>query len=257
MSLVRYEIAAMIAISESWVNPEKDRALLESHRLTAGLVPILAREHNALLRTRMSRLEMDDKQKELAEKAAVLDTAHDEAYRTLHGMLTSLAMMSGDERRARLDEIRETLMPEGIRDPQLTFLAESGTVEMATSMLSREMEALMRGIEVDGRSLMQLFNEWVDAGSKLGNVERQRTQLAEMKGGEGWLTGRDIQNGRYRWMRAVNALLALLELDSDISEQTKTRILQPLRDAEKAYSHLHHGADDSDARPEGSIFAAG
>ena len=188
--------------------------------------------------------------------AAILDTTHDEAYRTLYGMLTSLALMSGDERRAKLDDIREALMPEGTHDPQLTYLAESGTVEVATSMLSREMEALMRGIDVDGRSLMQLFNEWVDAGRKLGNVERQRTQLAELRGNKR-VAGRDIQNSRYQWIRAVNALIALLDVDSDISEETKAQILQPLRSAEKEHTRPHGDPGQSHPRTNSSIFAAG
>lgn len=252
MSLVRLEIPTMIAISESWVNPEKDRLLLESKALTAGLVPILAREHNELLRARVTGSDMEGTLKALSEKALEFDGRHDEAYRSLHGMLTALAMMSDTGRREKLNEIRELLMPEGNSGTQRSYLAESGSVEQAASLLTPEMETLMNDIEVDGRSLMQLFSEWVDAGRKLGDVERERTQLAELKESEKRMTGRDVQKIRYRWIRAVNALSSLLELESDIPEEMKTKILQPLRNAEEKRDKQRGRSDKPDAGELGS-----
>jgi hypothetical protein len=147
-------------------------------------------------------------------------------------ILTGWAAASSDETRRRvIENIRDTLLPDGLSGTLRTYLAEAGNVEMAATRITPEMESTLKGIVVDGRSLFQLFNEWVEVGRKLGDVERERARLAE-KQTVGGVTAADVQRARFKWIRSVNALCAVLELESGFPEEDRVRILQPLRTAE-------------------------
>jgi len=226
-----FDVPTMIAISDPWVDERKDKPVLLSVPLIAGLVPILEEAHNPLLRLQLKPSEADAAMRSLTEQALALDGEQDDRYRSLHSILTGWAAVSSEARRAILERLRDTLLPEGLGGTQRTYLAESGNVELAVSKMTPEMETTLKEIVVDGTTAFQLFNEWVELGRKLGDVERERARIAQTQSGTG-VTAKDIQNARYRWIRAVNALSTLLELESDIPEDIRIRILQPLRAAE-------------------------
>ncbi len=114
---------------------------------------------------------------------------------------------------------------------QDSYLSESGAVELAVSRLTPEIEAVLAGNAVEGKSLRSYFDEWVALGRELGDIERRRVRIAERDEDEE-VTQQDVLNARHQWIRTVNALKCLLELESDIPEETRIRILQPLRNAE-------------------------
>ncbi len=235
MSYKVFDVPTMVAVSAPWADDGKDKPLLESVPLTAGLVPILVTAHNQLLRIQVSPAAKETLMKTLIERALALDTAHDEKYRALYSILTGWAAVSGKERKAELETVRDTLFPDGLAGTQRTYLAESGSVELSVTKVTPEIESLLDSIVVDGKSMLDLFHEWSWVGRQLGDVERQRTRLAETDS-EDAVTLKDIQNARYKWIRAVNALTALLDLDSDISKETKIRLLQPLFAAEAKFA---------------------
>ena len=88
---------------------------------------------------------------------------------------------------------------------------------------------------MDDRNVFQMFNEWVEAGRQLGDVERERVRLAESQSDD-QVTAQDMQQARYRWIRVVNALTTLLDLESDFPEEDRIRILQPLLTAEEKFA---------------------
>jgi hypothetical protein len=236
----------MIAISDPWVDDRRDKALLVSMPLTAGLVPILVSAHSGLLQIRLVASEDEAIARVLAEQALTLDSEHDERYRSLYAIVTGWAAVSSSEaRRNMLEKLRDTLFPEGLAGTQRSYLAEAGNVELAVSKLTPEIEETLNSIIVDGRSVFQIFNEWVEVGRKLGEVERERARLS-VKKSDDVFTAKDVLNARFFWIRAVNALSAVLDLESEVTNETRVRILQPLRSAEAKFARKRTAASSAE-----------
>lgn len=246
MGFKAFDVPTMIAVSGPWVDENKDMPLLLSQPLTVGLVPILAATHNGLLQVRVTPSESDAVMRMLSEQAFSLDSDHDERYRVLHTILTGWAAASSDESRRRaLENIRDTLLPDGLSGTLRTYLSEAGNVELAVTRMTPEMANTLKGIVVEGRSLFQLFNEWTEVGRKLGDVERARARTAD-RPTAGGVTAADVQQARYKWIRAVNALCALLALGSGFPEEDRIRILQPLRTAEAKFAKKRSAVDPTE-----------
>lgn len=241
MGFNAFDIPTMVAVSDPWVNEAKDKPLLASQPLIAGLVPILEKAHTGLLRIRVTPSDQAAEAKRLSETAFALDSEHDARYRALHAILTGCAAISAEKERTAIENLLSELLPEGAAGTQRSYLAESGAVELADSRMTPEKERLLRSLEVAGKNVFVLFNEWVAVGRRLGDVERERVRLGETSADR--ITAKDVQQARYSWIRAVKALLALLELDSDISDETRIRILQPLRTAEAKFAKKRSAID--------------
>ena len=231
MSYKSFDASTMIAISDPWVDVVKDRPLLEACPVTAGIVPVIADAHNEVLRMLVASDDVDEKARALTEKVQAFDGVHDDKYRSLYSLFTAMAAVSEAPRRAALEEARDLLMPEGMLGVQRSFLAEAANVEVARKRLTPQIRTLLLETVVGARTMLDLFNDLVAAGRELGEAERERARFAESSAASR-VSARDLQQARYRWIRTVNALTALLELDYDFSEALRTRILQPLRAAE-------------------------
>ena len=248
MTLVALSIAIMIAITDGWVDPKKDRPLLETYPLLAGILPIMSALYHELLRVAVISSDFEERVRVLSEKAAAVNDEFDDACRTFHSVLTSLALVSGAERRALVEKVRDTLMPDGLAIIKLSYLEKSGIAETVLSQMKPEWQEMFEGINLDGQSLFQLFSKWTSAGQALGDISRQRSQLVDPNR-NGEVTAGDAQKVRYKWVRTVHVLVRMLELESDIPEDVRYRLLQPLRDAEAQYAskrNRNSNEDDSD-----------
>ena len=244
MSVRTMDAATMIAVSDPWVDPQRDRPLFESYPLIAGMVPIVGTAHAELLRVRVTPSENKAAAKLLSEKALALDTEHDDRYRGIYTLLSTWASVSKEKRRATIEKLIEELFPEGLAGTQRSYLAEAGNIELAASRLTPEAEKTLASIVVDKQNMLQLVNEWIVVGRKLGEVERERARLTETA--DNRITAQEVMQARYQWIRAVNALRALLELESDIPEDVRVRILQPLRTAEAKLARKRAAVDPTD-----------
>ena len=235
MSKRDFPTTTMIAISDPMADSEQDKPLLESYAPTAGIMPHVVRAHNELLRIQFSPGKVKQKLIELAEKAATIDMAHDKAYRLLHNILNSLATIASGERKRKLETVRDALMPEGLSGTQASYLSEAGRVKVAASRITPEMETTLRETVVEGYNLYDLYTQWQDAGEQLGQVERERVRLSESEA-DGAITLSDVQKARFLWVRTMNVLVDIIELDPDAPKELENHILQPLRNAEAKYA---------------------
>ncbi len=103
---------------------------------------------------------------------------------------------------------------------------ESGSVEIATAKMTPAIEGVLSSIVVEGKSALDLFRKWTIIGRELGDVERERVRIDETPE-ESVVSVKDILKARFKWIRAVNALIALLDLDEEIPEETRIRLLSP------------------------------
>ena len=62
-------------------------------------------------------------------------------------------------------------------------------------------------------------------------MEKKRVQLAKDKDEESVSQG-DVAKARHRWARTVNVVLEILDMIPTMDDETRNRIVQPLRTAE-------------------------
>ena len=252
MSFRKLDAATMIAISDPLVDPEKDRPLLESYPMTAGLVAVLMVIHSRLLKIRNTVSDTIEKARQLSAQAKELNARYDVLYRSIYSVLGAWCVSASSEaRRVVFEKTREILFPEGLSGVQRTYLSSAGLANQAMSQVTPEIETILREIGVDGRSLFEMFMEWVNTGRKLGEVARQQMLFPEERESSQVSAG-DVQTARFRWIRFMKALRILLELDDDAPSELKARVLQPLQVAERKYSDNKSGSEESDSTDESS-----
>ncbi|MBN2528671.1 MAG: hypothetical protein JXR76_19940 [Deltaproteobacteria bacterium] len=251
MSYKSFDASTMLAISGPWSDDTQDRPLLEGCPVTAGIVPIIVDSHNEVMRMMVASDNIGEKLKALTDQTQTLDGDHDDKFRSLHGLFTAMAAVSEEPRKSQLLEARDVLMPEGLMGVQRSFLAESANVEVAREKLTPEIEALLKDVSIGAKTMYDLFTEWLESGRKLGAAERKRAQFQEESAAVR-VTARDLQQARYRWIRTVNALAALLELDYNFPKDMRTRILQPLRTTEAKQSRTKTAAPEASDTPDSS-----
>ncbi|MBN2528476.1 MAG: hypothetical protein JXR76_18960, partial [Deltaproteobacteria bacterium] len=72
----------------------------------------------------------------------------------------------------------------------------------------------------------------------------------------------DVQRARFLWVRTMNVLKSLIELDPNIPEEIQVQILQPLKKAEERYSRKKSITDtdtdsDTDSKDDDAIPSVG
>ena len=251
-SLIIISIIAMVAISEIWLDPKKDRPLLEKYPSLAGFLPVLASVHNELLRLRETPSQVMAKLEAVSAEAMKANTAFDGLAREFYNGLTAWIMISKAESKVTLEKIRDLLFPDGLSVVKLPWFHKSGVVEMAVSRMTPETAALLEELSTNDSNLSDLFDAWVAAGQKLGELERQRMLISDAEKADA-VTRSDILKAKRKWVHAARTLISLLELDSDISDDVRTRLLQPLQEEEERYALKHAaGADDEDSDEDGA-----
>ena len=249
MSYIMLKIASMIALTEGLVDPDKDRPMMLSHQLLAAFLPALVAAHNGLLRV-TSLPSIAQNARALAQKATDLEARYDELYRAMYSVLTGWAVAANASRRTMLERVRQTLFPHGMGGINHSHLRKAGNAEVAMSRMSPEIEAALREFSVDGRTLFELFNDWVNIGAELGKVVQERARLGDVTDAEQISPG-EIQRAKVRWVQAVRALIMLLELETDIPDDVRNHILQPLRAAYVKRSRKKKSkAEGEDKKPD-------
>jgi hypothetical protein len=128
--------------------------------------------------------------------------------------------------------LRDQLFRDGLNGVRRTYLAEAGNVDIADQNLTDEMRALLSSITCGPVTLLDEVEAWIAAGIELGQVERERVQLANEDSKT--ISAGEMSKVRAQWAKVTNALLTNLDMAGDsVDADTLNRILQPLKDAEK------------------------
>jgi hypothetical protein len=179
--------------------PSEARAILER---TPFLKPLLVALDAAHERVVSAMPPSDNRVKELSVAAAGLDAVHDALASNLYGYLTNLSgLMNGGP---QLLDLRDELLPDGVAGAtQVTYEAEAGYAERLAARLTPELSARLAAVPVCSRTLLDLVNEWIEAGQHLGQLEQERrealTELAARPVGA-------VNQARLEWVRTINAV---------------------------------------------------
>jgi hypothetical protein len=228
-------IQRMVALTEPWLDPKRDRPKLEALPSTKALLPKIEAAYKGLLSTQKQDASIAQEIAAIQIEQASTDVVHDRKLRGSYLLLTALVELSEDEEQeAALLTARDELAPDGLSATQRTYAEEAGEIPLAKARLSPKSEALLKKIPVlGGKKLSNEVEAWFDAGKELGALEDKRRALETGGKTGGGASRAEALRARNYWIKVVRHLETSLDLDG-ADESTTHAILGPARQAEKS-----------------------
>ena len=249
MSLRDLSTPTMVTIVAAWVDPARERKLLEGLQRAAFLLPTLVEAHQLLVSTQA--IAPDGESAELPavqQEQADVDTEHDRKVRGIYGALTAFAELVDDpDKAARYLSLRDKLFPEGLAVINWSYVDEAGEADLVEGRLTYADRVLLKYLPYPGGKLWDAHERRLASARRLGELERKKQDLIRARETrEGRLGPVDVIKARNAWIRAVRAFLGVLELEKSIAPEVKRRILGPLEDAERKAA-ARGGNEDAEA----------
>jgi hypothetical protein len=236
----------MVATLTSWVDSTGNRPLFARTPELAPLLPQLDALYAQLGHIRAAESRLSPELKRLSRQIRQLDEVHHRKLRGLYNMLTDLIMLTDEGHlAAQLYDTRETLFPEGALGHDNRDLSQTGYAMLAEMKITPEMERLLTSTTYHGRTLFEDYKDWVSAGKALQYLNNDERARREEDSARPTATQADTRNARIRWNRLVKTIVYLLDVAPSLDEETKVRILHPLKCAEAAT--LRQAAGNGDA----------
>lgn len=240
----------MVAILAAWLDPARERPVIEALPKAAFLLPSLEETKAEVMATQAT-----SNDEHIAEISAVqkeqsnIDEVHDRKARGTYGALTAFAEIVDDaDKAARLLALRDKLFPQGLAVVKWSYLDESGEVELVEARLTAQDRAFMKQLPYPGGKLMDAHEARIAAARKLGDLERKKQDLVranESKAGKIALA--DVAKARNGWIRTVRAFVGILDLEKNLAADIRQKILGPLEEAERKAAK-RGGKENSDER---------
>lgn len=227
----------MVTLSQYWLDPSRERPVIEKYPMGKATLPHVERAHNHLIAFhRRGR----DSQREIAKiqtAQAKLDAIHDAKIRGVHGYLTAAAELADTEEEAqRYLDLRKALLPDGLRAVTRSYADQGGEIILLKERLRPEIIDALRAIPTPNGSLYSHVEAWIKAGRELSDLHSERLDILKTIG-ESEVRGADVIRARHEWVRVVRALRNSLELDNVTPE-----------DREKVFRYLESVALASRSR---------
>ena len=238
MSLRRLKNAEMVQITKSLVSDATpSNTVLLSKSIMTPMLPILLEAHQGLYKA----LPQDPPPEylELCNRSQELDKQHDAQVHVIYGGLTALA--ASEEDGETFLEIRDALLPAGLKHTQSSFRAEAGHASIVIANLTTAQLKRLGSARLGSSTMRQLVEQWGTTAESLGSVEWQRSQLRTDFEGSG-----DSRSARNSWIKAVKALV-LLATWADLSDDEDRLLFSELRtvEAQADARARRAGADDT------------
>jgi hypothetical protein len=225
----------MVKLSAAWLDPARQRPLLESVPLVAAVLPKIDEAHRGLLDTQPRRAPapLEAELDAIQQKQVAVDTVHDRKMRGTFGLLTALADLTEDpSEAARYVELRDTVCPKGLKGTTQSYAEQAGAARLLPARLDAEDEKLLESIPLRGGRLKDAVKAWTGAALELEKLEDEKAEIARQLEASEAIRPADALQARYRWIRAARGLEANLEL-AEGDEATLQAILGPLYEAAK------------------------
>jgi len=232
MGLFDLSAATMVTISGAWLDPEKERPLIERHRRVAPLLDDIAKVHADLLVFQNRGKGTSPEVLALQTKTSELDDAHDRLAKGLNLVLLGFSeLCRGYGVEDPYAQIRDELFPKGLQITVESYLVQAGDAELREGRLSatskRALETTVIRTPHGDKSLRDLVNDWAKVADELGAAEAEKVRLRAGHTVEG-----SSGPARRAWVKVVSLFVQTLELEEGLSESERRAILQPLQDAE-------------------------
>lgn len=232
MEYSHFSMANMVAVLSSWVDAGKNRAVFESTPELAPLLPHLDSLYRQLGQIRGELSKLTPKMRLLSRKIRQLDCIHNKKSRGLYNVLTDLMLLTDDSALAAdLCHVRDTLFPEDAIGVGGRHRKPTGCRMAAEPEVTDFMRKLLADTAYNGRTLLKDFEDWIATCRELGYLDLEQRTRSE-NGQVPTVTREDTRNARLRWNRLVKTVVSLLDIASSVADETKSRLLEPLRCAE-------------------------
>lgn len=243
MALKNLSTAAMISLTKPWVTEGNgEREILLKFEETGGLLKRVESVQEELL---AMQPRTNERLLSVSEKQGALDLRHDDLVRGIHGFLTSLGFLVEDPReRQALTALRDELLPHGITLIQRSYRDEAGEAALLRARLSASTKKALKAIPLPKGTLADAVNRYLDVGDELGLLEDEKVALGNRNGSP---TGASVVAARHRWVRNLNAMMALLDI-VPIEDEERTLVLQRFERASRAAER--GGADGPESEVE-------
>jgi hypothetical protein len=250
MALKNLSTGAMISLTTPWIsegNPE--RTILLRYPETKGLLGRIEGDQQALLDVQPRP---NGRLAQVSDEQGTLDVTHDDLVRGVTGLLTHLALLATDAKEAQaFIELRETLFPQGVALVTRSYRDEAGEGALLRARLTPSLKKALKAIPVLQGTLADTVARYLEVADALGKLEDEKATIVGRADGP---TPAALLAARNRWIRTVNAVIALLDIVA-ISEEEKTTVLvrfdKALRSTERG------GADEDVSAPLAPTPAAG
>lgn len=251
MALRDLSIGTMLVITGAWLDPEKERPILERLTRVAPLLPDVEAAHEGLIRFQFKAQTASQKARSLMGRTTELDAEHDRMARGLHVICEGLALLAKTPKEAEAYlRLQAELMPTGLAIVTASYLEEAGQAELIDQRLSTGSKALLKSTKVHGKQLQTYVNEWKATARALGEAE---TEKARLLGEEA--TG-SVGPARNAWTGAVTAVQHMLRREPDLTAAERHRLLEPLEAAQaKAAAAKKRAAAGLPVEDEGDVLA--
>ncbi|MFU8803934.1 MAG: hypothetical protein ACNA8W_09020 [Bradymonadaceae bacterium] len=221
----------MIELGAKWVDPGRDRPILEGHELLRSALVIIERGYYDLLNLTKRLGSKEEAVAELTRELTALDARHDRLVRGIYRILEAGEDIADDvEEAERCQKARQTLTPDGLSVTRRSYREQAGNARRIEIQLDGETRDWLTGVIVHNRPLMSVVEDWFATARQIGKKVAERAELQGESSPDA-VTARDLRDARHRWIRGVNTLIAFLDED-DIDPDVRRRLLVNLYEAE-------------------------
>lgn len=251
MALKNLPFESMIYVSGAWIDPQRDRHLLEAIPLVKPLIATIESAHHGVISTQKTGTDpIDAEIAQISAKEEVADGRHDHKVRGTYNLLTGLAeLVEQPEEAQRLLDLRDRVLPHGLATTGLSYIDEAGSAEVVSKSLDAPTHAALKKVKTLGtRTLEDEVTSYIDAGFELGRLETEKLRIEQGRAAGPGAGRSDSSRARNNWVKAANALVALLGLGG-VDGAAADRILGNLRSAEEKADRRIAARKQSEASP--------
>jgi hypothetical protein len=251
------ETPEMVSISSGWIAGPT----FVSIAALKPLLPVVEAAHAELVHAQPAApAETSAEVQAIYAEEKVVDVRHDHTVRALH--FAALARIehllaedppAEDEAQAIADAMGRVL-PIGLATTQATYLGEEGHAKQArdlvaaTPTLKAALAEIYVAKKVDGGALLA---SWVELGSKLGDLEREKSTLLAAEGQvDATPATGTLRKARATWMAIVETVLHVLQhVSGDAADAIRRSVTEPAERAAKKARAARRAAKAAAAAP--------
>ena len=232
MALIDLPTETMVTITGAWLDPAKERPIIERCLRAAPLLVDIAKVHEDLVVFQNRGKGKSPEVLALQAKTSELDEAHDRIARGLSLVLNGFSeICRGYGAADPYSQVASELFPRGLLVTKDSYLAQAGEVSLREQRLSdaskRLLEATVIRTPHGDQSLRDIVNRWGQIALELGAAEAEKSRARAGHSVEG-----SAGPARRAWVKVVSLFVQTLELETGLSEAERRAILLPLQEAE-------------------------
>jgi hypothetical protein len=214
----------MAVISGPWVTEgTAARVAIEKIPALAALEPQLQQIHGTIVDLRAKET---PQLQALSQQEHDVDAKHDALVKLIVNALTVVA--DGSVNKRELLDLRDRLFPERLKHIRRGYRSEVGHAVMVAKQTDEPMVARLRAVQINDKSLFDIYQAWQATATQLGQLEEERAHLSQATPS----AAKEIAMARRKWIRVVKAFQACADV-VNLDAETDNLIFAPLRAAEQ------------------------